>query len=1465
MDPALQEQLSGPSEEEIEVIVRAKDMKRLHDKFRVITEFGDIATGRVKRRDIIGLWKEVECLKAGRYFFVDPPVKTGEDDQFLAEEPVEESIALPEIKATVHRSVFIGVLDWGFDITHPVFIRPDGSTKFHLIWDQGAPYDGQNKYGYGRIIQQTEIDEALRSSKPFQQLGLHPDPRHIFRNGTHGTHVAGIASRIAPQAKLIAVNLATGKIPARGNLGDSTRIVEALDFVNLASNQKPIAINMSLGSMAGSHTGENLVEKVIDYILQSRQDLAIVQSAGNYYRSQTHTRGRLTTHGPAKLEWVVAEADRTPNELEIWLQPEDEVKIVLEAPDGEGSFALDMSTMPSPKESKSLSATSISQPILLNSEKVGAMYLRKNDSTTGLTHADIFLYPKAPAGHWLVKINGLDIYNGEYHAWIERDSGHQSYFTSEIADPMHTTGTIAHSRYGIAVGAYDHQHPDKVMGPFSSAGSVLGKSRRIKPELVAPGVRISSAKSAAAGADRSAGEYVRKSGTSMAAPHVSGSVALMLGIAKKPLNIHEIRGLLFRSTDPYPEQQEHPDRYGHGILNTEKLITMTKLYHQEATNKLTPEVDTNSSEAQEEIIATENTPVVNEQVPPSEKAPSLAELVIAELVRNMDEEEQAGEQITTESSILGNIVSSGASALASTLFNTLLSPGNKLEIPLEKGDILVRVNEQGKVEQSLIASPELVEIANENSPASAVISPGNYAQVLETDQAGQVVQKLRQLTNSQGFSVLKQLLLRPKTTEQEEPSGIESVDISGQSWHTRGTRWNTYIYVVGTDVSGGSNYNIMKDRLIQVITERNPYLILTFDFHSATRSGGDIELRYYYRNGSTSGNGRFSVAHSLNQVFRFITQNHSVLSIKHLHFLTHFSDDRLYYSSHRTGFTITDVRSSISNRSHFRSAFANNPIVKLHGCQLDHDQRRTIADYCRDYSTNGTSLLNSARARVERSFAFKLAELLGHEVWAGPIGTYSSYHCRYLPSADQGRRFCIERNRFQRTLRFYESTYSQFFARGRGEAIYDFTYHLKYKPSMTARVTATPRCVSSIPAQGAEYRETVSTVSQEVAAHYPDPITEDRPPAGTFSRSAEFRYSKTEGVYIARGENPHKRMYLVTTGAKGLDSHPSKFVFEIHNSNDHLNMVKTFFLVRFTPTTPQLTEPAQNAIHLYKKEYDKVYSRIKGKEIVDESYETFSINFPVDKLKQARYMVPGSHRAVLELQFYWKENTNRYFSRFQKAFYVVNPVEIVMGRDLNPNELSDPYPFGNRFVRTLETNSTDRDIKIRITITEGVVNTNSRQLSASIRTSTSTTNTTQVGVNSNVQYGQSSEGGIEIGISKLVSAGLKSSQSFGGSVGTSISRTWSRTQLEELTKAYSTTQSLTRSFTHSFTREYIISPPSGKNTRNTLYIEAVFKPVLVTIVDYSEINELGFASSRKVYRNQVAWVFDAYRVFNVEE
>jgi subtilisin family serine protease len=144
--------------------------------------------------------------------------------------------------------------------------------------------------------------------------------------------------------------------------------------------------------------------------------------------------------------------------------------------------------------------------------------------------------------------------------------------TTTINDP----GNASHA---ITVGATHRDSPHTYGVSYFSSKGPTGDGR-LKPDLVAPGERVTSAATGEKLADllRSLGEkprrgtayYVDDSGTSMAAPHVSGAIAAFLSIRRefigKPL---EVKRIFLESATPLGREKYFE---GHGLVDLMRAI-----------------------------------------------------------------------------------------------------------------------------------------------------------------------------------------------------------------------------------------------------------------------------------------------------------------------------------------------------------------------------------------------------------------------------------------------------------------------------------------------------------------------------------------------------------------------------------------------------------------------------------------------------------------------------------------------------------------------------------------------------------------------------------------------------------------------------------------------------------------------------------------------------------------------------
>jgi subtilisin family serine protease len=602
MDPALVELYEeGSSDDEVSVILRLAAEGVAPPDVRVVAQFGrprpKIVTARCLRGNIPRIHDSVEVvsMKASRHMTLE---RAYSEEVTYGDDESDVDLLSPEGEvAETGAGVVVGICDWGFDFTHPNFRNADGSTRLLALWDQsGEGGDTPQPYGYGRLHTRDDINRALVSRDPRRALGYDPsrgDPRGM---GTHGTHVLDIlagnrrepGSRVglARDADIVCVDLSIESLSVLSNFGDSVRLLEGvdflrnqagakpsklwtleqgeqLDFLRIQAGAKPLVMHLSAGKTGGTHDWTGCFERAIDAMLLEQPGVVLVQSAGNYGDSRMHTHGWVAPGRRHVLHWLVSSRDRTPNELEIWYSGNDQFAATLVAPDGEAFRA------------------ELGQNVKLFRSGVrwGTLYHRKSEPNSGLNHIVIFLRTGSLPGNYRVELQGIDIVDGRFNAWIERDAAgvHQSHFPRWQATRQYTTNTICNSYYGIAVGAFDPSVSARPPAPFTSQGPT--SDGRQKPELAAPGLRILAARSEPAQGWRGERRLTIKSGTSMAAPWVSGTVALMMQAARRPLTIHEIRRLLIGSVDPegaFPGRMQ--PLLGFGYLNTARAVEAARRF-----------------------------------------------------------------------------------------------------------------------------------------------------------------------------------------------------------------------------------------------------------------------------------------------------------------------------------------------------------------------------------------------------------------------------------------------------------------------------------------------------------------------------------------------------------------------------------------------------------------------------------------------------------------------------------------------------------------------------------------------------------------------------------------------------------------------------------------------------------------------------------------------------------------------
>ncbi len=547
----------------VDVLAVLKDPQQGVPGLNIVSVIGDVVTGTLDIHQIEKAREDsnVISLKAARK--ISPHLHVSIPEIRARQSDIRSALQIGNT-AIDGSGVIVGVVDFGCDFAHQNFIKPDGTTRLLHLWDQERPANSMSPTGfpYGREFSRADINAALQTPDPYTALG------YRLRAGEHGTHVMDIAAGngrgtgfpgVAPNADLIFVQLSTES--GLESFGNSRRLLEAVQYIfrRAAELGRPAVVNLSLGTHGGPHDGSTPAERGFDFLLTERPGRAIVISAGNSNQRRSHAAGSLAPNQTRVLRWEIFTSDRTPNELEIWYNGSGRLEATLIAPNNQRVGTARVG------ETKNIN---------LQNQLFAQIFNRAADPLNGDNQIDIFLRPGI-SGIWGIELRNVGQTPVNFHAWIERDDdnsflnhSNQSKFVAADADSNCTIGSISCGKKTIVVGSYDAAVTNRDISPFSSSGPT--RDGKQKPEISAPGQQIRAANST------SVNGTTVMSGTSMAAPHITGVVALLMqatGSASN-LSIDSLREILLVTgrKSPQANNQSWNARYGTGRVDTVAAI-----------------------------------------------------------------------------------------------------------------------------------------------------------------------------------------------------------------------------------------------------------------------------------------------------------------------------------------------------------------------------------------------------------------------------------------------------------------------------------------------------------------------------------------------------------------------------------------------------------------------------------------------------------------------------------------------------------------------------------------------------------------------------------------------------------------------------------------------------------------------------------------------------------------------------
>lgn len=517
--------------------------------------------------------------------------------------------------------VIVGIYDTGIDFFHEDFRDANGKTRILALWDQTT----------GRYCTQAEIQAAIDGNPaacPQRDL-----------NG-HGTHVAGTAAGdgsatgtrgtalqyagVAPAADLIVVKGGNDSFSEHDIFHGVAWIAEQARALG-----KPAVVNLSLGGDYGPHDGTGYLEQMLDSL--AGPGFIVVVAAGNSGANNNTTPSetdRLLIHAMAdpastpSATFTFRIPAHAPNAgscndstaIGLWYEAADQLAITVSRPDG--------STLTADPGEHRQEDSPTGQIEIDNGS--GGVKPANNAYEARITISDCGSSGSPASGTWTLRVETVTAASGKpYHLWIYTSQhGNTSAYGQVGFDNAYLVGTPGSARRVITVGAFVSRHCWPTVDRSSPTGQYCWAAReqlgdiavfssggptrdgRLKPEIAAPGRTIVSALSRQAAAPIQLiapdSVHVALQGTSMAAPHVTGAIALVLQYAPN-LTPEEVKAHLAATAvqDAFTRHAYtgEPDgvpnnQWGYGKLDVEALVQAVASTAEIVALRLTPRTDT---------------------------------------------------------------------------------------------------------------------------------------------------------------------------------------------------------------------------------------------------------------------------------------------------------------------------------------------------------------------------------------------------------------------------------------------------------------------------------------------------------------------------------------------------------------------------------------------------------------------------------------------------------------------------------------------------------------------------------------------------------------------------------------------------------------------------------------------------------------------------------------------------------
>lgn len=451
---------------------------------------------------------------------------------------VQQGINLPQ--GFKGKNVYIGVTDWGFDYTHPVFYDTTmNQSRIIAAWDQFKT-SGPNPNGFSYGTEYNGMSALLAAGS---------DTSNIYNYATHGTHVASIAGGngagtqyrgVAYDANFLFVTF----------LVDEGAVLDAWEWMyqRASADGKRLVINMSWGLYHfGTLDGNSLLSQAIT--AYSDLGVVFVNSAGNNGNVNFHLKKSFSNDVlKSKIDFYSysANANMWGQSIHAWGEPGHHFSNGIIVANSTNSTLIESPYYNTATVSNYIDTflvtgvdtiwyniTADSSHPLNNKPQ---MRLRVKCTNTSLK---VILKSTADSGlvnYWNVTELTNDVGNWGMpfsYAGTGTTGGNAEH---GISEPSCSDDVISVAAYAPSYTTPGGSNAGGAVASFSSHGPRYDGV--MKPDVAAPGVAIGSAMSSftdvaytSVGSTTFNGNtynFAKMSGTSMSSPVVTGVCALML-------------------------------------------------------------------------------------------------------------------------------------------------------------------------------------------------------------------------------------------------------------------------------------------------------------------------------------------------------------------------------------------------------------------------------------------------------------------------------------------------------------------------------------------------------------------------------------------------------------------------------------------------------------------------------------------------------------------------------------------------------------------------------------------------------------------------------------------------------------------------------------------------------------------------------------------------------------------------